>query len=67
MLVLSRRRNETICLGEDVRITVLKIDRNGVRLGIEAPAAVPIVREELLLEDDERRGRAAMADLVQHG
>jgi carbon storage regulator CsrA len=45
--------------GENVRITVLKIERNAVRLGIEAPGWISVVREELLLDPQERGARAA--------
>ncbi len=48
MLVLSRKLSEGIRIGDNVRIIVVKIERNGVRLGIEAPDDVSIVREELL-------------------
>jgi carbon storage regulator len=48
MLVLSRERTETLVIGSGIRITILKVDRNQVRLGIEAPADVPIFRAELL-------------------
>lgn len=48
MLVLSRKRMESLVIGSDVRITILKVDRNQVRLGIEAPGHVSIVRAELL-------------------
>lgn len=51
MLVLSRFQNERIVVGEDIVITVIRIEGEKVRLGIEAPEAVPILREELL---DER-------------
>ena len=57
MLVLSRKREDVILIGDDIRITVVKIDRHTVRLGIEAPGATPIVREELLLDADERAAR----------
>jgi len=50
MLVLSRKRLEGIRIGDDIRITVVKIDRSGVRLGIEAPRGITIVRDELLHE-----------------
>ncbi len=50
MLVLSRKVSEGIQIGEDIRIVVVKVERNGVRLGIEAPNRVPIVREELLIK-----------------
>ena len=47
MLVLSRKLNEKIQIGEDVSITVLQITGNKVRIGIEAPQHVRIVRSEL--------------------
>lgn len=48
MLVLSRRVNETIVLGDDIRITVLGVDGGVVRLGVEAPPAVKVLRQEVL-------------------
>ncbi len=47
MLVLSRRPNESILLGDDVEITVVKIDGNHVRIGIRAPKNVVVLRSEL--------------------
>ena len=47
MLVLSRKPSQRIQIGKDVTITVVRIDRNQVRLGIEAPAGVSILRDEL--------------------
>ena len=47
MLVLSRKRNETIIIDGDIRIVVVDIRGNQVRLGIEAPDSVRIVRQEL--------------------
>ncbi len=47
MLVLSRKQNEQILIGNDIKITVLKIRGNTVRLGIEAPRHVHVVRGEL--------------------
>lgn len=47
MLVLSRKTNERILIGDGIRITVLSIRGNQVRLGIEAPGEVRVVREEL--------------------
>lgn len=49
MLVLSRKLNERIFIGEDICIVVVDIDRGKIRLGITAPLDVPIYREELLL------------------
>lgn len=48
MLVLSRKLNEEIRIGENIVVRVIGIKGNQVRLGIVAPADVPIVREELL-------------------
>jgi len=48
MLVLSRKLNEKIVIDGNIVITVVKIDRNQVRLGIEAPGHVPVYREEIL-------------------
>ena len=47
MLVLSRKLGEKIVIGDGIVVTVVKIDRTQVRLGIEAPADVPIYREEI--------------------
>jgi carbon storage regulator len=49
MLVLSRKLNETIVIDGDIRITVVGIRGNQVRLGIDAPNSVRIFREELCL------------------
>ncbi len=49
MLVLSRKQFEGIQIGSDIRIKIVKVDRNQVRLGIEAPDQVGIFREELCL------------------
>lgn len=48
MLVLSRKLNETIVIDGNVRITVVGVRGSQVRLGIEAPDRMPILREELL-------------------
>ena len=47
MLVLSRKAGERILIGENISVTVVKLTSGGVRLGIEAPAEMPIIREEL--------------------
>lgn len=53
MLVLSRKPGERILVGPDVRITVVRIGQHGVRIGIDAPGHLEIVREELTYGDSE--------------
>jgi carbon storage regulator len=48
MLVLSRKLSQQILIASDITITVVKIEGNHVRLGIEAPPGVTILREELV-------------------
>jgi carbon storage regulator len=50
MLVLTRKRGESILIGDDIRITLVQIKGQGVRLGIECPKDVKILREELTQE-----------------
>ena len=52
MLVLSRKRLEQILIGRDIRITVVKLERNQVRLGIEAPPGISILRSELIASEE---------------
>ena len=47
MLILTRRINETLNIGDDVQVTVLGIKGNQVRIGIDAPRDVPVHREEI--------------------
>lgn len=59
MLVLSRKVGESICIGEDVVISVVKVSGNRVRLGISAPRNVDVLRSELpqwsAADHEERR------------
>ncbi len=47
MLVLTRKLDETIRIGDDIKVTVLRVKGNTVRIGIEAPKAIRVVRDEL--------------------
>ncbi|MBN2426111.1 MAG: carbon storage regulator CsrA [Calditrichaceae bacterium] len=47
MLVLTRRLGESITIGDEIRVIVVDIDGNQVKLGIEAPREIEIYREEL--------------------
>lgn len=57
MLVLSRKETEQILVGKDIVVTVSQIRGNRVRLGIEAPQGVRILRTELKLADDAEQTR----------
>jgi carbon storage regulator len=48
MLVLSRKKNESIVIDEDIVVTVVEIRGDKVRLGIEAPRDIPVHRREVL-------------------
>ena len=48
MLVLSRKLNETILIGDNIRVTLLGIDGDKIKIGIDAPKDVKVFREELL-------------------
>jgi carbon storage regulator len=50
MLVLSRKLGQSFRVGPDIRVTVVKIDRNSIRIGIEAPDKVCVQREEIAFE-----------------
>ena len=47
MLVLSRRRNEKIVIGDDITITVLEVRGDQIQLGIQAPRSIPVHRWEV--------------------
>ena len=61
MLVLSRQKDETIMIGDDVEITIVDIRGDKVRIGISAPSEVPVHRKEVY--DAIRRENLAAAKL----
>jgi len=58
MLVMRRRAGESFLLGEDIEIQVLQVTGTRVKLGIIAPAALPIVRREIRITQDENQAAA---------
>jgi len=53
MLVLSRKESERIKLGESIVVTIIRIGREKVRIGIEAPSDIVVLREELEPHESE--------------
>lgn len=47
MLVITRKRNEAIIIGHGIEVRVLRVGRDGVRLGVTAPASIPVHRTEI--------------------
>ena len=47
MLVFTRRRHQTIMIGDGIEVRVLRVGRDGVRLGVVAPPDVPVHRQEV--------------------
>jgi carbon storage regulator len=66
MLILTRRPGERVVIGDEILVTVMGVSGHTVRLGIEAPAGVPIYREEIWLAvtEENRAAAAAMADAL---
>jgi carbon storage regulator len=61
MLVLTRKSNQSIMIGDDIEISVLAIMGEKVRIGITAPREVPVFRTEVYLEIQQERGSPAVS------
>jgi carbon storage regulator len=58
VLVLTRKSNQSIMIGDDIEVSVLAIMGEKVRIGIEAPRSVPVFRKEVYVEIQQDRGRS---------
>ena len=64
MLVLSRKSGEEIVIGNDVRVSVVSISGNSVKLAFNAPREVAIARAEIFVNDRSEFSRAVAAELT---
>jgi carbon storage regulator len=62
MLVLTRKSNQSIMIGDDIEVSVLSIMGEKVRIGIQAPRDIPVFRKEVYLEIQQERNGAAAAN-----
>lgn len=62
MLVLTRKSNQSIMIGDDIEVSVLSVMGEKVRIGIQAPQKVPVFRKEIYLEIHREAGVAKADD-----
>jgi carbon storage regulator len=68
VLVLTRKSNQSIMIGDDIEISVLAVMGEKVRIGIEAPRSVPIFRREVYVEiQEDREDTEDTEDTEGHG
>jgi carbon storage regulator len=63
MLVIGRKKGESLLIGDNIEITVVKIEDGSVKIAISAPKNVTILRKELYKEVEEENKKAAEVDL----
>ena len=61
MLVLTRKKDQSIIIGDDIEVTVIAIEGDQIKLGIKAPRSIDIQRKEIFLAIQEENHRAATA------
>lgn len=62
MLILTRKTGEAIRIGDSIVVRLMEVERNSVRLGIEAPQELRILREEVCLRIDQENREASQWD-----
>jgi carbon storage regulator len=65
MLVLTRKSNQSIMIGDDVEVSVLSVVGEKVRIGIQAPPDVPVFRTEIYLEIQRQQGEDKPAEEIR--
>ena len=62
MLALSRKKNESIVINNDIEVTVLEIKGDQVKIGITAPKSVPVYRKEVYAQINDANRAASVSD-----
>ena len=63
MLIISRKKGESLMIGDDIEITISRVDDGTVKLGIKAPKSVSILRKELYEQIEKENINAAKVDI----
>ncbi|QAT40548.1 carbon storage regulator CsrA [Clostridium sp. JN-9] len=63
MLVIGRKKGESILIGDDIEVTILKVDDGNVKVAISAPKNVVILRKELYKAVEEENQQAVVKDI----
>lgn len=65
MLVIGRKKGESLLIGDDVEITIVKIENGSVKIAINAPREISILRSELYKEVTDENQRAVVFDVSE--
>ena len=65
MLVLSRKKDQAIMIGDNIELTIIEVQGDQVKIGINAPKNVSIYRKELFVEIQEENKKAASSGIVE--
>ena len=63
MLVLTRKSNQSIMIGDDIEVSVLSIMGEKVRIGIQAPRSIPVFRKEVYLEIQQEKAAGGRVEV----
>jgi carbon storage regulator len=65
MLVLTRKSNQSIMIGDDIEVSVLSIMGEKVRIGIQAPRTIPVFRKEVYLEIQQEKASGNRSEVTE--
>lgn len=63
MLVLTRKKNQSVIINENIEITILEVQGDQVRIGINAPKSISVHRKEVFLQIAEENKKASLIDV----